>query len=66
MSKRLSDDIDIFIDALEEMIDALDDAWEEEHHHNYRERERIRETRYKPAREKVKNFLLELINSVDK
>jgi hypothetical protein len=62
MSKQqiLKTDIDDFINALEEMIDARDDMWEEEKHHNYRGEMKIREERYEPARTKLYTFLEKL------
>ena len=58
------DDIDYFIEALEEMIDARDDMWEEEKHHNYRGEMKIREERYEPARDKLRFFLSEMIKNL--
>jgi dsDNA-specific endonuclease/ATPase MutS2 len=58
------DDIDYFIEALEEMIDARDDMWEEEKHHNYRGEMKIREERYEPARDKLRFFLSEMIRNL--
>ena len=55
------DEIDYFIEALEEMIDARDDMWEEEKHCNYRAEMKIREERYEPAREKLRFFLNEIV-----
>lgn len=59
MSKQqiLKTDIDDFINALEEMIDARDDMWEEEQHHNYKKQHKIEEERYIPARDSVRKFL---------
>jgi hypothetical protein len=57
----MKDDIDYLIEALEEMIDARDEMWEEEKHCNYRAEMRIREERYDPAREKLKFFLKEIV-----
>lgn len=58
------DDIDRFIEALEEMIDARDDMWEEERHCNYRAHNRIEEERYLPAKEKLRFFLVEIVKSL--
>lgn len=55
------DDIDYFIEALEEMIDARDDMWEEEKYCNYRAEMKIREDRYVPAKDKLRFFLREII-----
>lgn len=63
--KRQIENIDKFIQALEEMIDARDDMWEEEQHHNWRQQEDIREKRYLPARDLLKvaltNFIVEVM-----
>ena len=53
--------INAFIDSLEEMIDARDDMWEEEQHHNYRQQEKICEERYIPAKDQVRSLLSKLI-----
>jgi hypothetical protein len=55
------DDIDYFIEALEEMIDARDDMWEEEKHCNYKLMTKIGVERYEPAREKLRFFLNEIV-----
>jgi hypothetical protein len=55
------DDIDYFVEALEEMIDARDDMWQEEKFCNYRQATKIWEDRYVPAREKLRYFLLEIV-----
>ena len=62
MSKQqiLTTDIDIFIKALEDMIDARDDMWEEQQHHNYKKLHEIEDNRYIPARTAVRNFLEKL------
>ena len=46
-----TDPFDRFMDALERMIDAQDDMWEEEKYSNYRQRDDIKESRYTPAKE---------------
>jgi hypothetical protein len=53
--------INTFINSLEEMIDARDDMWEEEQHHNYRQQVKIHDERYIPAKEEVRLALHELI-----
>jgi hypothetical protein len=57
--------IDKFIESLEEMIDARDDMWEEEKYSNYREMWKIKNERYIPAKEMLKetlyNFVIEVI-----
>ena len=42
--------IDKFLDAIERMIDAQDDMWEEEKYSNYREMHKIKEEKYIPAK----------------
>ena len=55
------DDIDYLIEALEEMIDARDDMWQEEKFCNYKQMIKIGEERYAPAREKLRYFLSEIV-----
>ena len=55
------DDIDYFIEALEEMIDARDDMWQEEKFCNYKLMTKIGVERYEPAREKLRFFLNEIV-----
>ena len=55
------DDIDYFIEALEEMIDARDDMWQEEKFCNYKQMIKIEGERYVPAREKLRYFLSEIV-----
>jgi len=50
-------DIDKFIEALEEMMDARDDMWYEEEYHNHREFLKIKDERYTPAKQKLRNYL---------
>lgn len=63
--KLKTDNINKFISALEEMIDARDDMWQEEKFCNYRHMNQIMETRYIPARVELKealhNFIIEVI-----
>lgn len=54
---RQIEHIDDFLEALDEMMDARDDMWEEEKYCNYREVMKIKETKYKPAREKAREYL---------
>jgi hypothetical protein len=65
-SKLPIENIDKFITALEEMIDARDDMWEEEKYSNYRHMERIKADRYLPAknllREALYDFVVEVID----
>lgn len=61
MSKFLKEKVELFIESLEEMIDSRDDMWEEEKNCNPREMWKIRDERYEPARERVRNFLMEMV-----
>lgn len=56
-----TESIDHFMDALERMIDAQDDMWEEEKYSNHKQMWKIKEERYVPAREDAKHALQELI-----
>jgi len=47
----MTDAIDQLFDHLETMFDAADDMWEEEKYANYRERLKIKEERYEPAKQ---------------
>ena len=58
------DNIDKFIESLEEMIDARDDMWEEEKFCNYREMNSIKELRYDPARKQLRKALYNFITEV--
>jgi len=64
MSRLHQKTLDKFIDALEEMIDARDDMWEEEKYSNYRQMNRIKEERYVPARESFRNSLEKIIEQI--
>ena len=48
---------DELLEALEEMIDAKDEMWEEEQNCNYRWRDKIKEEKYKPARAEFRRYL---------
>ena len=48
------DNFDKFLEALEEFVDARDDAWIEEENCNYREMNRIIEERAVPAKERMR------------
>ncbi len=50
--------------AMERMIDAQDDMWEEEKYSNYRHRNAIREEQFLPAKEEFKSLLIDVIKSV--
>lgn len=62
--KLKADNINKFIDALEEMIDARDDMWEEEQHHNWRYKTQIEDERYNPAKEAMRQALYGFIVEV--
>ena len=50
--------------AMERMIDAQDDMWEEEKYSNYRERNKIKEEVFLPAKEEFKQLFIETVNSI--
>ena len=64
-----ADNIDRFIQALEEMIDARDDMWEEEKYSNHRQMWQIKNDRYLPAkallRESLHDFIVEVMDEED-
>ena len=62
MVRKSSEILDDLIDALEKMIDAQDDMWQEEKHCNYREQNKIREERLIPAKAEFKDMLDEYID----
>ena len=49
---------------MERMIDAQDDMWEEEKYSNYRERNKIKEEVFLPAKTEFKQLFIEVIQSV--
>jgi len=49
--------------AMEKMIDAQDDMWEEEKYSNYRERNKIKEV-FLPAKDEFKQLFIEVVKSV--
>jgi acyl carrier protein phosphodiesterase len=57
------DQFEAFVDALERMIDAQDDMWEEEKYSNYREMAKIREERLIPAKGELKKSLDDYIDT---
>ena len=63
--KLQTEDIDKFINALEEMIDARDDMWEEQKYCNTNKFLYLKEYRYNPAkkamREALHDFIVEVI-----
>lgn len=58
--------IDRLIEALEDMIDARDDMWEEEKHCNYKMMQNIKEERYDPAKDQIRRLLTLFIEDVIK
>jgi hypothetical protein len=64
LEPNIDRDIDFLIEALEEMIDARDDMWQEEKYHNHKQMLEISEKRYVPAKNKFKNFLTEIITTI--
>lgn len=58
----MKEKVELFIESLEEMMDSRDDMWEEEKNCNHKEMWKIRDERYEPARKKVREFLLELVD----
>ena len=50
--------------AMERMIDAQDDMWEEEKYSNYRERNKIKQEVFLPAKEEFKQLFIETVNSI--
>ena len=62
MVRKSGEIVEDLIDALEKMIDAQDDMWQEEKHCNYREQNKIREERLIPAKAEFKDMLDEYID----
>jgi hypothetical protein len=62
MVRQSSEIVEDLIDALEKMIDAQDDMWQEEKHCNYRQQNKIREERLVPAKAEFKDMLDEYID----
>jgi len=58
------ENIDKFIESLEEMIDARDDMWEEEKYSNHKQMWKIKEERYLPAKAKLREALHDFIAEV--
>jgi hypothetical protein len=61
MPNTSDDPYDRLLDALYNMVDALDDMWWEEEYYNVREVWKIKDERYHPAREAVKQALRDVI-----
>ena len=51
------DNIDKLIVSLEKMIEAKDDMWQEDQFCNYQEVRKVREERYNPSKNEVRNLL---------
>lgn len=51
------DNIDKLIVSLEKMIEAKDDMWQEDQFCNYHEVRKVREERYNPSKNEVRNLL---------
>jgi len=66
MSEQQKIDVDDFVRALEEMMDARDDMWQEERYHNHKQMWEIEAKRYRPARDTVVGFLKVLIDKEKK
>ena len=49
---------------MERMIDAQDDMWEEENYSNYRERNKIKEEVFLPAKNEFKQLFIEVVSSI--
>jgi hypothetical protein len=62
--KQKIEAIDKFIEALEEMIDARDDMWEEEKYSNWRQMWTIKNEKYFPAKDRLKDALYDFVVEV--
>ena len=50
--------------SMERMIDAQDDMWDEEKYSNYRERNKIKEEVFLPAKNEFKQLFIEVVSSI--
>jgi hypothetical protein len=50
--------------AMEKMIDAQDDMWEEEKYSNYRYRDKIKQEVFLPAKTEFKELFTEVVLSI--
>lgn len=50
-------------DALEDMMDAADDAWEAEQRGSINKRDSIKESRYEPAKVKLKHHIDQYVDA---
>ena len=55
-------DVDIFMEALEEMMDSRDDMWFEQKYCNINKFLYIKEHRYDRAKKKVRDYLEKIID----
>jgi uncharacterized protein YukE len=62
--KQRIESIDKFIEALEDMIDARDDMWEEEKYSNWRQMWAIKNEKYLPAKDRLKDALHDFVVEV--
>ena len=61
------DHFEKFLEALEDFVDARDDAWIEEENCNYRESNKIKEERADPAKERMREYFNKAVRSaIDK
>jgi hypothetical protein len=61
------DDFDKFLEALEEFVDARDDAWIEEENCNYKQAQSIIEDRAEPAKKRMREaFNMAVRDAIDK
>ena len=60
----MHDPFDKFVEALENMIDAQDEMFEEEKNCNYRHRLKIMEEKYSPARQAMREAFYEAVIKV--
>ena len=59
----MRDPFEDFLEALEELIDARDDAWIEEENHNWKQMQAIEESRIVPARERMRRAFDQAVRS---
>ena len=58
------DHFETFLDALEELVDARDDAWIEEENCNYKQSFEIKEKRIEPARQRMREAFNSAITDI--
>ena len=60
------DHFDKFLEALEDFVDARDDAWIEEENHNYKQAIEIIDSRAEPAKLRMREaFNMAVRNAID-